>query len=69
MISAHLDEMNRTDGEPPENRDHHNLMAFVEAEAFQEKYPERELGVLELQRGAVHVPIRGLGLAGVALKR
>jgi hypothetical protein len=30
---------------------------------------EREQGVLELQRGAVQVPVRGLGLAGVALKR
>jgi len=41
LIRAHLDEMNRTDAGPPENRDHYNLMAFVEAEAFFEKYPGR----------------------------
>jgi len=42
LIRAHLDEMNRTDASPPENRNHYNLMAFIEAEAFFEKYPERK---------------------------
>ena len=32
LIRAHLDEMNRTDAGPPENRNHYNLMAFIEAE-------------------------------------
>jgi hypothetical protein len=42
LIRAHLDEMNRTDAGPPENWNHYNLMAFIEAEAFFEKYPERK---------------------------
>ncbi|HRY50401.1 MAG TPA: hypothetical protein P5186_20300 [Candidatus Paceibacterota bacterium] len=42
LIRAHLDEMNRSDAGPAENRNHYNLMAFVEAEAFFEKYPERK---------------------------
>lgn len=42
LIRGHLDEMNRTDAGPAENRNHYNLMAFVEAESFFEKYPERK---------------------------
>jgi len=42
LIAAHLDEMNRTDSGPSESRDHYNLSAFIEAEAFLERYPERQ---------------------------
>lgn len=42
LIRAHLDEMNRTDNWPAENRNHYNIMAFVEVESFLEKYPERK---------------------------
>ncbi len=42
LIRAHLDEMHRTDTGPIESRDHYNVMAFVEAEAFLEKHPERK---------------------------
>lgn len=41
LIAAHLDEMNRTDAGPVESRDHYNVMAFVEVEAFLEKFPAR----------------------------
>lgn len=41
LIAAHLDEMNRTDAGPPESRNHYNVMAFVEVEAFLERYPAR----------------------------
>jgi hypothetical protein len=42
LIAAHLDEMNRTDAGPPESRDHYNVMAFVEVEAFLEQFPGRK---------------------------
>lgn len=41
LIAAHLDEMTRTDAGPPESRNHYNVMAFVEIQAFLEKYPGR----------------------------
>lgn len=42
LINAHLDEMIRTDAAPPENRDHYNATAFIELEAFLDKYPARQ---------------------------
>jgi hypothetical protein len=42
LLAAHLDEMARTDGAPLESRDHYNATAFVELEAFLEKYPGRK---------------------------
>jgi len=42
LIAAHLDEMNRADAGPPKNRNHYNVMAFVEVEAFLEQYPARK---------------------------
>lgn len=42
LIRAHLDEMNRTDAAPATARNHYNVMAFVEVEAFLEKYPDRK---------------------------
>ena len=41
LIAAHLDEMTRTDGLAPENRDHYNAAAFIEVEAFLDAYPKR----------------------------
>ncbi len=41
LIAAHLDEMNRTDAGPVESRNHYNVMAFVEVEAFLERFPAR----------------------------
>ena len=42
LIAAHLDEMNRTDASPRENQNHYNLVAFIEAESFLEKFPNRK---------------------------
>ncbi len=41
LIRSHLDEMNRTDHEKAENRDHYNMTATIEALCFLERYPER----------------------------
>ena len=46
LIAAHLDEMTRTDAMPPEDRDHYNATAFIEVEAFLEKYPLRQAELL-----------------------
>jgi len=50
LIAAHLDEMTRTDAGPPESRNHYNVMAFVEVQAFQEKYPGRTEELLRRAR-------------------
>jgi hypothetical protein len=42
IIRSHLDEMTRTDGEAPENRDHYNLSITGEALSFFNRYPERK---------------------------
>ena len=42
VIRAHLDEMQRTDHEKPENQDRYNLSITQEAHAFLEYYPERK---------------------------
>ena len=42
LVRAHLDEMNRTDNEPPENQDHYNLAVTQEALCFVERYPDRK---------------------------
>jgi hypothetical protein len=42
IIRSHLDEMTRTDGELPENRDHYNLSITGEAISFFNRYPERK---------------------------
>jgi hypothetical protein len=50
LIAAHLDEMTRTDAEPPENRNHYNATAFIEIEAFLEIYPQRRDELLRRMR-------------------
>jgi len=42
IVRGHLDEMNRTDKEPPENRDRYNMAVTQEALCFVEKYPDRK---------------------------
>ena len=42
VVRAHLDEMQRTDHEKPENQDRYNLSITQEAHAFLEYYPERK---------------------------
>jgi hypothetical protein len=42
VILSHLDEMNRTDKESPENRDRYNLSITQEGTVFLEYYPERK---------------------------
>jgi len=42
LVRAHLDEMNRTDSEQPENQDHYNLAVTQEALCFVERYPNRK---------------------------
>jgi len=50
LLAAHLDEMNRTDAGPPESRNHYSVMAFVEVEAFLEKFPGRREEFLRCAR-------------------
>ena len=40
IVKAHLDEMNRTDGERTENRDRYNMAVAQEALCFIEHYPD-----------------------------
>ncbi|MGA3166822.1 MAG: glycosyl hydrolase-related protein [Terriglobia bacterium] len=56
LVRAHLDEMQRTDGERAENRDRYNMAVTQEALCFVEKYPERrdEL-VRRIREGRVFV--------------
>jgi len=42
IVRGHLDEMNRTDKEPLENRDRYNMAVTQEALCFVEKYPDRK---------------------------
>ncbi|MCX5674574.1 MAG: hypothetical protein NTX87_06165, partial [Planctomycetota bacterium] len=42
IVRGHLDEMNRTDTQPPENRDRYNMAVTQEALCFVEKYPARK---------------------------
>lgn len=42
LVRSHLDEMARTDGGPPESRDHFNLATTQEALAFVAHYPARK---------------------------
>ena len=42
VVRAHLDEMQRTDHEKPDNQDRYNLSITQEANAFVEYYPERK---------------------------
>ncbi len=56
VVKGHLDEMKRTDGQPPENQDRYNMAVTQEALCFVERYPGRkdEL-VRRIQEGRVYV--------------
>ena len=56
VIAAHLDEMNRTDRELEENRDHYNLSITQEGSVFLEYYPERKAEFLRrIHEGRISV--------------
>jgi hypothetical protein len=42
VVRGHLDEMKRTDAEPPENQDRYNAAVTQEVLCFVEKYPDRK---------------------------
>jgi hypothetical protein len=46
ILRAHLDEMNDTDVEEPDERDHYTSTTFVEIVSFLDKYPERKAEVV-----------------------
>jgi len=56
IVRSHLDEMNRTDGEAPENQDRYNMAVTQEALCFVEKYPERKNELIKrIKEGRVFV--------------
>lgn len=56
IVRAHLDEMKRTDDQPPENRDHYNMAVTQEALCFVERYPERKAELIaRIREGRVFV--------------
>ncbi|MCX8035887.1 MAG: hypothetical protein N3D11_02300 [Candidatus Sumerlaeia bacterium] len=56
IVRAHLDEMNRTDGERPENRNRYNMAVTQEALCFVERYPERKEELIRrIREGRVFV--------------
>lgn len=56
LVRAHLDEMKRTDGEAPENRDRYNMTATIEALCFIERYPERKQELItRIKEGRIFV--------------
>ena len=42
IVRAHLDEMNRTDTEQPENQNRYNMAVMQETLCFVERYPDRK---------------------------
>ena len=42
VVKGHLDEMKRTDDQPPENRNRYNMAVTQEALCFVERYPDRK---------------------------
>jgi hypothetical protein len=56
IVRAHLDEMNRTDKEKPENRDRYNMAVAQEALCFVEQYPDRKEELIRrIKEGRVYV--------------
>jgi alpha-mannosidase len=56
VVRAHLDEMQRTDQEKPENQDRYNLSITQEADAFVEYYPERKQELIRrIKEGRISV--------------
>ena len=56
MVRGHLDEMQRTDKQPAENRDRYNMAVTQEALCFVEKYPDRKQELISrIREGRVYV--------------
>ena len=56
IVTAHLDEMNRTDGERVENRNRYNMAVMQEALCFVEHYPGRKEELIRrIKEGRVFV--------------
>jgi alpha-mannosidase len=56
VVRAHLDEIQRTDHEKPENQDRYNLSITQEADAFVKYYPERKQELIRrIKEGRISV--------------
>jgi len=56
IVKGHLDEMNRTDAEKPENQDRYNMAVTQEALCFVERYPARKDELIKrIKEGRVFV--------------
>lgn len=56
VVKSHLDEMNLTDSEKPENQDRYNMAVTQEAICFMEKYPERKDELIRrIKEGRVYI--------------
>jgi hypothetical protein len=56
IVKGHLDEMRRTDSQPPENRDRYNMAVTQEALCFVERYPDRKDELVQrIKEGRVYV--------------
>ena len=56
IVKAHLDEMARTDQQPPENRNRYNAAVTQELLCFVEKYPQRKQELIErIKQGRLYV--------------
>ena len=56
IVRGHLDEMKRTDGQPPANRDRYNMAVTQEALCFVERYPDRKAELIRrIREGRVYV--------------
>ena len=54
--AGHLDEMQRTDKQPAENRDRYNMAVTQEALCFLERYPDRKQELINrIREGRVYV--------------
>jgi len=56
IVRGHLDEMNRTDGEPPESQDRYNAAVTQEVLCFVEHYPDRKAELIRrITEGRLYV--------------
>ena len=56
IVRAHLEEMTRTDGEPPESQSRYNMAVTQEALCFVERYPERKQELIRrIKEGRLYV--------------
>ncbi len=56
VVKGHLDEVNRTDGQPPESRNRYNMAVTQEALCFVERYPDRKDELIRrIRQGRIYV--------------